>query len=456
MPFLMSVLPSRSIWITEPRSLACSTNSTSGNAAPPWDTRIAGPVRGTFRIGVFAVAVPMNAPAGQPAGLVLNCASVHACCNVVKRDGSAVGIVSSTLWMFASPGCWETFTVRLAPSALLAFPSVLVVNAGLNGRPSQPPTWKRSDSPAVCPRVEIACPVIAIASQLVGLSVNPGRFASSDTERTSSGIPSRIVGNGSLTALICAVLGLIYNATRTTTVPKSNGPATAGVMTARLRGAFLYGPAKYALPCTAYGSDPAPAVMFTTPTCEDSGQDGDACSAAPSPSPLRAAAAAICVSEQYATPARHPHNPSGRPAASGPKRWEPSSRVTLNANGENVPANGVIVPACKPGVFGNCASLAAHAPPVGLEVTENALALDTVAPSGAVHRTSCAVVGYSTHVEGVVSVALGPPKKSKCRPENGSCGLFRNVAFHCPVTGSGTTFPASFTTTPATGSSRAM
>ncbi len=65
-----------------------------------------------------------------------------------------------------------------------------------------------------------------------------------DTDRISSGMPSRIVGIGSLTALICAVVELIYSATRTTTVPRSNGPAIAGVMIARLSGAFLYGPAR--------------------------------------------------------------------------------------------------------------------------------------------------------------------------------------------------------------------
>ena len=46
-PFLMSVLPSRVMRIMPPRSLPWSRNTTSGNAAPPWDTRIAGPARGT-------------------------------------------------------------------------------------------------------------------------------------------------------------------------------------------------------------------------------------------------------------------------------------------------------------------------------------------------------------------------------------------------------------------------
>src|SRR6202020_2202088 len=105
--------------------------------------------------------------------------------------------------------------------------------------------------------------------------------------------------------------------------------------------------------------------MFTTPTCETSGHDGEDCSSAPSPSPLRAAAAG--PSEQYGTPASFPSRPSGRLAVIAPRRWLPSSRETLNTNGENAPATGASVPACKLGLFGSCASLDAHAPPFAPE-----------------------------------------------------------------------------------------
>ena len=47
--------------------------------------------------------------------------SVQARCSVVRREGSASGSWTSTLWMFASPDFWETFTFRLAPLALLVF-----------------------------------------------------------------------------------------------------------------------------------------------------------------------------------------------------------------------------------------------------------------------------------------------------------------------------------------------
>ena len=99
-------------------------------------------------------------------------------------------------------------TVRLAPLALLVFPSVLAVNDGLNARPWQPPTWnlfdRRSDLPEGRDRPGR---LTLIVSQLVGLNVNPERLMFSDTERMSRGMPSRIVGIGSLTALICDVMG---------------------------------------------------------------------------------------------------------------------------------------------------------------------------------------------------------------------------------------------------------
>ena len=49
-------------------------------------------------IGVIAFACPTTDAAGQPAGLVLNCAAVHAFCSVVRREGSCLG--SSTLTCF--------------------------------------------------------------------------------------------------------------------------------------------------------------------------------------------------------------------------------------------------------------------------------------------------------------------------------------------------------------------
>src|SRR6202035_966603 len=73
-PFLMSVLPSR---ITR-TPLPSSTRSRSGNAAPPWETRIAGPFIFAGSVGVLARTPPTNEPPGQLNGLALNVASGQA------------------------------------------------------------------------------------------------------------------------------------------------------------------------------------------------------------------------------------------------------------------------------------------------------------------------------------------------------------------------------------------
>src|ERR1700733_4003259 len=177
MPPLMSVLPARSIVTFSP----CSTSTSWGNAAPPWETKYAGPVRGTFRIEVCTVAVATSDAAGHPAGLVLNCASVHALRSVVRREGSWLGSCTSTLPTFASPGLATSLTSRLAPCALLACPLVEAVNDGLNGSVAQPPAWKRSDKTAVLPAVLDSSPVTAIVAQLVGFNVNWLRFISTLT-----------------------------------------------------------------------------------------------------------------------------------------------------------------------------------------------------------------------------------------------------------------------------------
>src|ERR1700733_5735713 len=107
----------------------------------------------------------------------------------------------------------------------------------------------------------------------------------------SSGTPSRILGNGSLLTVTCVVLGLIDKAARTTTLPKSNGPASAGVTITKLNGAPSYGPAKYTWPAT-YSGAPEPVPTCTTPTSEPAGHDGCASSNAPylhdcAPEPLQ-------------------------------------------------------------------------------------------------------------------------------------------------------------------------
>ena len=168
----------------------------------------------------------------------------------MRREESCLGSCRSTFAMFACPALEVTLTSKDAPEALLALPCVLAVNEGLNGRVVQPPAWKRDERLATFPVVLFSSPVTLITAQLVGFRTKSLRFISTATLLISSGIPSRIVGNGSLLTVTCAVDGLMNNPARTTTVPRSNGPAIAGVTITKLNGAPSYGPAKYALPDT--------------------------------------------------------------------------------------------------------------------------------------------------------------------------------------------------------------
>src|ERR1700747_1977115 len=68
MLFLMLVFPTR---ITRRWFGSSTTRSRSGNAAPAWETRIAGPLNGCGSVGVLTTAPPTNAPLGQRRGLVL-------------------------------------------------------------------------------------------------------------------------------------------------------------------------------------------------------------------------------------------------------------------------------------------------------------------------------------------------------------------------------------------------
>ena len=59
-----------------------------------------------------------------------------------------------------------------------------------------------------------------------------GRSSVRLTVLIRNGTPSRIVGNGSETAVTCASLGSIRSDWRTTTVPRLYGPAIAGITVA--------------------------------------------------------------------------------------------------------------------------------------------------------------------------------------------------------------------------------
>ena len=91
------------------------------------------------------------------------------------------------------------------------------------------------------PRRRSASSPIACGSQLVGLSVKSGRSSLIWMNRVRSGIPSRICGSGSETALTCAVEGLTSTAVLTAITPRSYGPETAGTTTSRLSGDAFVG-----------------------------------------------------------------------------------------------------------------------------------------------------------------------------------------------------------------------
>ena len=69
--------------------------------------------------------------------------------------------------------------------------------------------------------------------------MNPGRSIVTFTVLHLQRDASRIVGNGSLTTVICAVCGSTLTAARTTIVPRLNGPATAGTTMISPNGAPL-------------------------------------------------------------------------------------------------------------------------------------------------------------------------------------------------------------------------
>src|SRR6201996_6674835 len=132
--------------------------------------------------------------------------------------------------------------------------------------------------------------------------MNFSRSTLTAIERTSSLTPPNTFGIGSDTALIWAVSGLTLSATRTTTVPRSNGPATAGVTMSIDSGAPLYGPDRYAFPGRLSGVPPVPDCVVTVPIWLALGQLGLACCALP----LLADAAAISASPEEGRPASLP------------------------------------------------------------------------------------------------------------------------------------------------------
>src|SRR5271165_306316 len=231
--------------------------------------------------------------------------------------------------MFASPGFWVTFTTSDAPSTLLVFACVDATNEGLKGRFLQPAAANGLDTLAIfgASLEPIGCSPLIVAltrraSQLVGLNMKLGRLTVTFTVFSRNGTPSLICGSGSLVTVIWPVLGSMRIAERTTSSPRSNGPALSGTTTDRPKGAPLYAPVRYTGPESQNGCEPAPAATVAVPICE---ADGHCPSCA-------------CGSPQSGTPAILPSSPGGVVTVIPPRSCSPSLR-------ENWTANGVLPPA---------------------------------------------------------------------------------------------------------------
>src|ERR1039458_3973842 len=128
--------------------------------------------------------------------------------------------------------------------------------------------------------------------------------------------------------------------------------------------------------------------------------------------------------------------------------WFPSSRESVVVSGLNDPALMFVVPDARAGENGSGLE---HGAPPGPEVIWNVE--DGLTAGVPDHGVNDVCVVYAPHNAGVLSGARAVPKKCSSRSLNGSCGVFSNVVTSWPVTGSGVVCPASFTSTPAVGSS---
>src|SRR5580692_10082886 len=184
-PFLMFVLPTRITRIPSPSS----SRSRSGNAAPPCETRIAGPFSFAESVGVFALTPPTNEPDGHVYGFALNTASEHAFCSVVSREGSCLGSCTSTDLTFEPPAGTLSVVSRLAPLAFEVFAPAADPNDGLNASAPQLLTWNGIDVLCVAPSVDVSVVSVASAPQLLGLRRNPCLLISTLIPRRRRGMP---------------------------------------------------------------------------------------------------------------------------------------------------------------------------------------------------------------------------------------------------------------------------
>ncbi len=139
------------------------------------------------------------------------------------------------------------------------------------------------------------------------------------------------------------------------------------MITTRLNGAPLYGPAKYTLPGTYVNGTPTPVPTWIEPISEEAGQEGLAISSAPR------ATRDLCLHDArvgaLATPAIFAETPGGIVRASWENSWSSSVRVRRRKNGEKEPRRVESVPADSDGPNGRSPRPLTHATAVGFSVT---------------------------------------------------------------------------------------
>src|ERR1022692_109174 len=169
--------------------------------------------------------------------------------------------------------------LRLVPFFREGLPEVRTDSCGLNPSAAQLVTWKGTFSAEDAPSVLPSDPVICSFSQSVGLKINPGRSIVTLMCLISSGIPSRMCGIAYGPVLSVVIVNSAVNGSTsifalTTTLPRLNGPATAGVTIDNPYGAPSYGPVRNtSLPVTLYGSPPKPTLTVAWPTRLSAPQD---------------------------------------------------------------------------------------------------------------------------------------------------------------------------------------
>ena len=157
----------------------CSTNSTIRERRAAVGDEIGGAgQRAALAPACATVALPDHRPRldSRRVGVELPLRCTLSAASSAAR-AAASGSCTLTLAMFACPALEPTFTVRLAPLALLVFACVDdAVNVGLNGKASR--SWPRrtgSTRRRSSPCAQVIVAAIACCEQLVGLNMNPGR-----------------------------------------------------------------------------------------------------------------------------------------------------------------------------------------------------------------------------------------------------------------------------------------